>query len=86
MCCNNVPLWLIVRGSFGTELEPVGHFGSPTQDGVLGRDGVKSGVALDCCQTPGVFAQIIAGLCALRVEIPHPALERPNRTTDIEIH
>ena len=61
--------------NFRTEVEPFGHFSRPVQDGVLGRDGVESRVALDCSQSPGVLVQKVGRFGTLWIEIPYPALE-----------
>ena len=73
-------------GHFRAEVETIRHFGPPAFDGFLGRDGVKGGIALHSGQTPGVLVQEVGGFCLQWIEIPHPALEGPNRTTDVEIH
>ena len=44
------------------------------------------GVPFDSCQSPGILAQKLGGLCAFRIKITYPALPRPNGTTDIEVH
>jgi hypothetical protein len=59
---------------------------NPLRQGFLGWNCIEGGVALDRRQAPGVLTQEFGGLRRLRVEIPHPTLERPDRAAKVKIH
>jgi hypothetical protein len=65
-------------------MKPFGHICCPILDGLLRRDRIKRGIALDGRDAFGILAQKLSWLCAFGIEIPHPPLERPDRTAQIK--